>query len=237
MLSRQFVQYVAIGVLVALGLSSASAMWGDLNGYQAKRLELRWGRLDAPLTLAQWHSARSYLETALAFSPGHPDYLQSMGRLYSWRFFVADAEPAVSDTGLAFYQQAIAERPYWPYAWSELALLKSQAGQFDEAFWQAMTVSQQYGPWDRRSVMSALNAGLGAWPQLSWSQRGDVQALFEKALSFSVKFSRQAFAMAEQRGMEAAFCVSLQSNDISQFARRHCQQVLSKSVLFKKAPQ
>lgn len=224
--------YLAVCLIAVLAFSSVLAMLGDINASQAKRLERRWEKSPSTINLVQWQAAENYLQSALMFSPGHPDYLESLGRLYSWRLFVPPESGAKHGepqeqalSGLAYYWQAVNERPYRSSTWAELALLKSQLGQIDDEFWLAFQNADRLGPYEKPTLLNLLNAGLGAFKQLSWEQRAEVQALFNRMLTLRWT-DTQALKIADQLGMQAALCYGIEELQVRARIRRQCQKAL-----------
>lgn len=70
---------------------------------------------------------------------------------------------AVDDTGepmeLAAWQQAILQRPGWPYSWSSYAQARSQRSFIDPPFEQALVRADQLGPWEQKVMENATILG------------------------------------------------------------------------------
>ncbi len=207
-------------VLLTLALSSVSALFGDVQWAWAKQSEQRWQRQSqqstgVSLSESEWQAAHNSLQKALWFSPGHPDYLQALGRLSSWSYWLVDPvdhddQVSISEQGIDSLQQSLQARPYWSYAWSELALLKAQSGQMDASMWQALQASNETGPWERQALLNRLNAGIGSWNQLSVEQRRQLLAWIGDSLIGvnRTDFSRQVVSMLDRQGLKRGVCQS-----------------------------
>jgi hypothetical protein len=229
--NKKYFSFAAIFLAAALGLSSIAAMVADLSAYQAKRFELRWQKKGTIESSQHWYRGYSYLDTALGYAPSHPDYLQTSGRFYSWLFWVDGITPNVqkadavdqAEMGLKYFRQATQARPYWPYAWSELALLKAQANQVDDEFWQAFVNAKNYGPNEKQVILNLLNAGIGSWFLLDWPQKSAVLKLFYHALTLNYGVANPALVIAEGHKMKAALCYGLDKTTVTQSIAQRCR--------------
>jgi len=214
--------YMLVLALLLLAVSSLSAMMANIFFHQAERVERQWQR-GGPVTQARLQSAQSWLARGLFYSPGQPDYSQLQGRLYSWAFIgglpIDEAGQALALQG---YRDSLAARPYWPYAWAQLALLKAQLQQFDEEFDHAFSRAQAYGYWEPKVIENLLNASLLHWSQLSWPQRKQASDLFARSVSFSPVMWR-AMNIAEVSGMRRALCFSLDKSKLHKGIVKRCR--------------
>lgn len=211
-------------VLLALGFSSSMALLGDVNATHAKQMERRWEKSSATLNSSQWQAADAYLHSALKLSPAHPDYLQALGRLSSWYLLIDDTPDRQQQAaqGLAYFRDAVKQRPYWAYGWSEFALLKAQAGQLDDEFNLAVMAALQQGPYEKQVLSNVLNAGLGVWPQLTLMQQLEVHQLFRRMVALHWT-AADAMRLVEFHGLKTGFCYGLKEDpDVPQWVKRRC---------------
>jgi len=209
-------------LLAALAVSSLSAMLANIFFHQAERVERQWQR-GLPITQQRLDKAQGWVALGRFYAPGQPDYSQLQGRLYSWAFIgrlpVDEAGQALALQG---YRDSLAARPYWPYAWAQLVLLKSQMNQFDAEFDQAFSNAQAYGRWEPKVMENLLNASLLNWSKLSWPQRKQASDLFKRSLSFSPVMWR-AMKIADASGMRRALCFSLDKSKLHKGIAKRCR--------------
>jgi len=209
-------------LLGVLALSSLSAMLANIFFHQAERVERQWQR-GLPITQQRLDSAQGWVTRGRFYAPGQPDYSQLQGRLYSWAFIgrlpVDEAGQALALQG---YRDSLAARPYWPYAWAQLVLLKSQLQQFDAEFDLAFKNAQAYGRWEPKVMENLLSASLLNWSRLSWPQRQQASDLFSRSVSFS-PVMWQAMKIADASGMRRALCYSLDKNKLHKGIAKRCR--------------
>ena len=108
----------------------------------------------------EWLLTLAGADNALVNMPGSPE-LQMMraevlnrGVHNGW---------AVDDSGepmeLDAWQQAILQRPGWPYSWSSYAQARSQRSLIDSAFEQALVRADQLGSWEQQVMENATILG------------------------------------------------------------------------------
>ncbi|MGH1373377.1 MAG: hypothetical protein ACRBBW_15160 [Cellvibrionaceae bacterium] len=212
-------------LLLALVASSFLALLADINAHQATRLERRWEQSGSVPNLSQLMAARASLEFAEQLSFDHPDYLQALGRLSSWHFFVEGVAPSDVETrkGLTSFRAALTVRPYWAYGWSELLLLKAQLGEVDEEFSSAFDAVLSTGVSEPKALLNLVNAGLGSWSLLEEDQQIKTHKAFLRLLGFSNQQSRTAIAIATQHGQKAAMCDGLDEQLVKPWVIRSCK--------------
>ncbi|MYM65121.1 hypothetical protein [Pseudomaricurvus sp. HS19] len=214
-----------VATLAVLAISSVSAMLGDITAHQAVRQERRWFQ-GAPVTDLQWRAAESNLKKALGYSPSHPDYLRGLGRLSSWFFSVSDgvgAETSAStgQQGLDYLRQLTGQRPYWPDGWSDLALLKSQLGEFDDEFDQAFANAFALGPNEPQVLLTLSNTALSRWSSLGMASRQQALQVFARGLQ-SRGAEMRLLSVAEKYGMQKAVCLMAAPEKVSGRVRKTC---------------
>lgn len=187
-------------------------MVADISFYQAQRVERQWLKGGGSVSEAQLAQVGEELDQALALAGPHPDYLQAKARLVSWQILSGYISAESIDAGMTTARENLAMRPYWPNGWAEFALLKVLSGQVDSEFWQAFNHAQQLGPWEASVFTNLLNAGLGAWPALSWQQRTDVMGLLARAIHFDNNTARAAMAVVDAHGMNYAVCLVMKDS-------------------------
>ncbi len=197
--------YLLAVMLLALALSSLPSLFASVYAHQFERHERHWDSGKAVSDDA-WLASQSSLKTALSLEPYHPEYLQLMSRLHSWKAWAGVDVPTNNEQWLL---ESLAIRPYWANGWSSFAYEKSIKGQVDEEFWQAYLNALASGMWEREVFYNLLNAGLNSWSQLSFEQRRSVVALFQRVATFDKKMARRALKIAESYNMKLPLCYSL----------------------------
>lgn len=104
---------------------------------------------------------------------------------------------------LSHYRKALALRPAWPYGWIAFAQAKSQLGEIDEEFNQALIQSARLGAWER-PVQKEL-AILGFHYE-GWLAQEALPVLEENLARFSKQYPREALTVAMAYGKEAEVC-------------------------------
>ena len=183
--------------------------WADYQSLQADYVVANWQR-GQPVTEPQWQHAKGLQTSALFWRGQQPDYLEAMAQLYHWRNTQTDISAAELDqnfeASLRYYRLAIAQRPLWPYAWANVALIKAQMRLWDAEFYTALTRAQQLGPWEVRVQLAVHEAGLISWRQLDFKNRELLLQNFTNSLSAGHKHVDKMLALTEKYSFQAAFC-------------------------------
>jgi hypothetical protein len=208
---------------IILAVSSLLAMVADISVHQAQRLERRWEQANSVPDVSQWFTAKSYLQAGLLLSPGHPDYSQALGRLYSWSYFTSDELTVNPESGLSYFIHATDVRPYWAFGWGEFLLLKAQLGQVDQAFSDVFDAAMETGRYESKVMLNLLNAGLGSWELLSWQQRSDVMLVFKYIVQGNYHTREQALKIAEWHSMKQEMCLSIVREAFYSVIERQCR--------------
>lgn len=209
---------VIIAILAALILSSIPSMFANIYAHQFDRQEKRWKKSVKTVDVNGWNKAYSSLSTAIKMDPYNPDYLEMMGRLYSWKYWINASDDVdlksmdlSSGEALQMISQSLALRPYWSYGWSQKAYLKFLMGEIDNEFWQAYESALASGPWEKEVFYNLMNAGVGAWHSLSWGQRDVVVGVFRRAAVFDKKVAFRVLSILKSHKMKTPFCYSLKN--------------------------
>lgn len=205
---RSCVVVLLVFVCGGLAYSSFNALRADLNYYKAKRYEVWWAKGVRLPQAKEWSQAHLFIRQALVLEPRHPDYLQFLGRLHSWSYFVEDdkSEKPSVDEGLVAHRQALNVRPYWAYGWAELALLKSQSGRIDDEYRHAFSQALKFGYWERQVLLNLFNASLGSWDSLSFAEREELVNLFYRGAMFESETASGMISIAASHGVRPIFC-------------------------------
>lgn len=178
---------VGAAVLLLLGLSSIAIRWGiaDVYAFQARSYYDAWKKSNTA-SEENWNKAYEALSNAMALGSGHPEYMDSMGRLYALKVprKAVSIEKAGDDFNHAinYYRRAIEARPAWPRSWANLAFLKMRVNKVDAELNQAIIRAVHLGPWERRVQRRITEAGLFFWEDLEPSAQASVMKNIKQGL-------------------------------------------------------
>jgi hypothetical protein len=183
--------------------------WADYQSLRADYIVASWQRGE-PVTEPEWQHAKDLQASALFWRGQQPDYLEAMAQLYYWRNTQTDISAAELDqnfeASLRYYRLAIVQRPLWPYAWANVALIKAQMRLWDAEFYTALLRAQQLGPWETRVQLAVHEAGLISWRQLDFKNRELLLQNFSNSFFASQRQVKKMLALTEKYSYKAAFC-------------------------------
>jgi hypothetical protein len=108
----------------------------------------------------EWLLTLTGADNALVNMPGSPELQMMRAQVLNWGVHNGWA---VDDSGepmeLDAWQQAILQRPGWPYSWSSYAQARSQRSLIDQPFEQALVRADQLGPWEQKVMENATILG------------------------------------------------------------------------------
>ena len=205
--------------------------WADYQASRADYIVASWQRGE-PVTEPEWQHAKGLQSSALFWRGQQPDYLEAMGQLYYWRNTQTDISAAALDqnfeASLRYYRLAIAQRPLWPYAWANVALIKAQMRLWDAEFYTALIRAQQLGPWETRVQLAVHEAGLISWRQLDFKNRKLLLQNFSNSFSTDQRQVNKMLALTEKYSYNAAFCFysgqQQVETDIAALIKRRCRK-------------
>lgn len=179
----------------------------DLRAFEARNLVNGWELSRRAPSTADWTSARARLSEARALDPGHPAYVEDIGRLYLGRALqLPPAEALAKDyarQGLEYLRPAVKLRPSASYSWANIALLKARAGEADPEFEAALRNAALLGPWEPEVQLTIAEAGLAQWARLSPAARSAVRDTLARTLRWQDK---SLFALARRTGRLDVLC-------------------------------
>ncbi len=165
-----------------------AANWGIADVYYRPAMnQLRnWSLGKIELENIDWDELRIKLSKALELDPNNPEIHESLALAIEGRFSKAapkDAEAEVfRKLALDHYRQSVKLRPVWPYAWSNMALVKFRLGQIDDEFYEALHNAERLGPWEPSIQRTVIELGLINWLVLPKSERTFVLDTISHAL-------------------------------------------------------
>ncbi len=114
----------------------------------------------------------SYLYTSYQFNSGNPSTSINLGRFYEFRALdKLQNRKENLQSALHHYTQASKLRPVGPVSWAIIAEVKSQLGELDLEFEEALVQSVRLGPWEPLAQTLVVRTGLRNWAQLSGQMR------------------------------------------------------------------
>ncbi|WP_260608442.1 exopolysaccharide biosynthesis protein VpsP [Vibrio cholerae] len=168
---------------------ASSALWviyfafqqgiASLYGVTAEKALLAWNH--SPATLSAVDDAHKAIQSAIEYSPEHPQYYFLQGRIFQWQAYLAqeqDTQQALHAAKTAFLESA-ERRPTWPDTWAELLKIEAQLSAHDAAqlhsskdsFDKFMRNADQYGPYTPAVNIAISQVGLAHWKQWDSEQK------------------------------------------------------------------
>ncbi|GAA3912743.1 hypothetical protein [Litoribacillus peritrichatus] len=222
----------------------------DVKVHQVERGERLWSQNVHSLSPDRINHARKIMKEVLFFSPFNPDYLQIAGRLGIWNDYaecanssgskVAESNNENKETDEAtcrneaidaytnLFTDSQSVRPYWPYSYSDQALLLSfflddNAARKD-AYYKSWALAFELGGNEPGVSLSLVQASLNGWDLVSWKHKAKVVGLVQQIASKPGVEILGVLNVIEQYGMTEQFCnvLSLQEG-ASKFVRQKCR--------------
>jgi tetratricopeptide (TPR) repeat protein len=173
-------------LLVVLSTVAAAFGMADIYRREAATLMGEWYSFqgEAEIPAWAWEQAQRYLWLANRLAPFDPQILSDLGQLYELRHGEAPGPEASADLerALGYYRQALALRPAWPDAWTDVALLKVTQENIDAEFAFALQRAFALGPWETRVQASLAGGGLRVWGKLPMTLQTGVERSVARGL-------------------------------------------------------
>lgn len=172
---------LAIACTVSLALLLVWPAWqaarNGLSGLHARPAidYLEEKRFDAyNVSEAQWQAIEASVVQANKLMPGNPQYLEALGWLHQLKLTLfaddlsIEAMDAHASAAEHYFQQAIENRPTWPYYWGNLALEHYRRGHFAaDEYNLALANAARFGPWKNDTQRLIMDLGSETWAFLS----------------------------------------------------------------------
>ncbi|EOW9390476.1 exopolysaccharide biosynthesis protein VpsP [Vibrio cholerae] len=169
---------------------ASSALWviyfafqqgiASLYGVTAEKALLAWNH--SPATLSAVDDAHKAIQSAIEYSPEHPQYYFLQGRIFQWQAYLAqeqDTQQALHAAKTAFLYSA-ERRPTWPDTWAELLKIEAQLSAHDAttqlhsskgSLDKFMRNADRYGPYTPAVNIAISQVGLAHWKQWNSEQK------------------------------------------------------------------
>ena len=179
--ARQQRPPLVIAFTVALALLLVWSGWiAARNGlsdlYARPAIDYLQGkRFDAySVSEAEWQAIENSVMQADKMMPGNPQYLASLGLLLQLKLSLFAEElsieemDAVSNAARDYFQEAVENRPTWPYYWGNLALEHYRRGNYStDEYSLALANASRFGPWKDDTQRLVMDLGSETWEFLS----------------------------------------------------------------------
>ncbi|MFA0903165.1 exopolysaccharide biosynthesis protein VpsP [Vibrio cholerae] len=168
---------------------ASSALWviyfafqqgiASLYGVTAEKALLAWNH--SPATLSAVDDAHKAIQSAIEYSPEHPQYYFLQGRIFQWQAYLAqeqDTQQALHAAKTAFLESA-ERRPTWSDTWAELLKIEAQLSAHDamqphsskDSLDKFMRNADRYGPYTPAVNITISQVGLAHWKQWDSEQK------------------------------------------------------------------
>ncbi|ENU9816755.1 exopolysaccharide biosynthesis protein VpsP [Vibrio cholerae] len=168
---------------------ASSALWviyfafqqgiASLYGVTAEKALLAWNH--SPATLSAVDDAHKAIQSAIEYSPEHPQYYFLQGRIFQWQAYLGqeqDTLQALHAAKTAFLESA-ERRPTWPDTWAELLKIEAQLSAHDatqphsgkDSLDKFMRNADRYGPYTPAVNIAISQVGLAHWKQWDSEQK------------------------------------------------------------------
>nr|WP_222436645.1 exopolysaccharide biosynthesis protein VpsP [Vibrio cholerae] len=151
----------------------------SLYGVTAEKALLAWNH--SPATLSAVDDAHKAIQSAIEYSPEHPQYYFLQGRIFQWQAYLAqeqDTLQALHAAKSAFLESA-ERRPTWPDTLAELLKIEAQLSAHDatqphsskDSLDKFMRNADRYGPYTPAVNIAISQVGLAHWKQWDSEQK------------------------------------------------------------------
>ncbi|EOX4232783.1 exopolysaccharide biosynthesis protein VpsP [Vibrio cholerae] len=168
---------------------ASSALWviyfafqqgiASLYGVTAEKALLAWNH--SPATLSAVDDAHKAIQSAIEYSPEHPQYYFLQGWIFQWQAYLGqeqDTLQALHAAKTAFLESA-ERRPTWPDTWAELLKIEAQLSAHDatqphsgkDSLDKFMRNADRYGPYTPAVNIAISQVGLAHWKQWDSEQK------------------------------------------------------------------
>lgn len=220
--------FAIIILLVVIGFS-LQLLAGNVFYYQGQRF-VKQAKNSKIKTEQQAYisSAIALLDKALFFDE-QADYLELKASLLVWQ---ANQQNPINtaniNNALALYQQALQQRPSWPYAWLGIVEAKIIAKQFDDVLEKAINQSVNLGFYEAMVQKQLLQLTLPSYRKLSLKSRRKVFAMYQQALKANNQ-SPMLIKLGKSAGIFTLFCIlqKQKTDELYSNISKACHDVLA----------
>ena len=159
---------------------------------QARHESDIWLKNPATMSFEFWEKANGNLARALAMDPKNPVLHESLGQLLDnkaihVKWITPEERAQTWQESRDHFRTAIALRPVSPYTWSNLALINSRLGEWNEETQLALRQAATLGPWEPEVQVNIAAVGWAGWNK--WP--ADLKPVLEENLIRGSKRQRE----------------------------------------------
>ncbi len=218
LLFRYGTMFVAIGFLL---VSTWNAFRIGISGIYDAMAETeidQWPKATEKIA-GDGNRIESYLYTSYQFNSGNPSTSINLGRFYEFKALgKLQNRKEHLQSALYHYTQASKLRPASSVSWAIIAEVKSQLGELDLEFEEALAQSVRLGPWEPMAQILVVRTGLRNWTQLSGQMRELVRDTAIRGMFSRAPGQRNTMAgILEKQNFFPLVCPYLPNSD--QFSR------------------
>jgi len=173
-MTRRHLLIIPCLILIGLIITAGFRGLADINVQSARRSLVLWESDVSTLNNTEWTIAYDSVSKAVSQDPLNPELLTLMANVQEWKIYLdKDDEENNHYLSLALknYRKAAELRPAWPYAWSQISLVKYRMGEIDQELQQAIENATNTGPWEPGVQQIIAEVGLGIWQELDFAMK------------------------------------------------------------------
>ncbi len=173
-MTRRHLLIIPCLILIGLIITAGFRGLADVNVQSTRRSLVLWGSDVNTLNNTEWTIAYDSVSKAVSQDPLNPELLTLMANVQEWKIYLdKDDEENNHYLSLALknYRKAAELRPAWPYAWSQISLVKYRMGEIDQELQQAIENATNTGPWEPGVQQITAEVGLGVWQELDFAMK------------------------------------------------------------------
>ncbi len=145
-----------------------------------------WESDVSTLNNAEWTIAYDSVSKAVSQDSLNPELLTIMANVQEWKIYLDEEDEENNhylSLALKNYRKAAELRPAWPYAWSQISLVKYRMGEIDQELQQAIENATNTGPWEPGVQQITAEVGLGVWGELDFAMKKIIVRNIERGIT------------------------------------------------------
>ena len=179
----------AIGASMCLTLALWSSLWGwAALAVNAPRLAMStWEQGFARVDPKKWRAAYARLQRVRRVMPLNADLSAELGRMHMWQALAFSPSSPASKShrafAIAYYREAMHNRPTWALGWTNLAENSILLNGLDSRSEHALRLAAALVPWEPGVQQQVIWLGLSLWDLLSPEVRDTVRDLVGRSVA------------------------------------------------------
>jgi hypothetical protein len=155
----------------------------------------KWEQGKLGLSQPEWLEAQSKLKKALTLDSKNPLLHLWMGLSIEGpyrSYFTDPVEGNIArETAADHYRKSNQLQPTWPYAWTDLAMVKYRSGEIDEEMFQAVQMAMELGPWETPNLSRLIRMAIVVWPDVP----DEYKSSFLTVVFHSLQHGKRGYAL------------------------------------------